>query len=194
MRPNRQKIYSKIAVIALIATPYLAYAGMSAEEVAQFKNLLTKAERGDRSAQELVAIHYELGTGTTINLKEAAHWFRSAAGQESLLAQFRLGTCYLNGNGVEKDPTTAAIWLRKAAIRGHAGAQIKLGECHESGNGVPKDLIEAYAFYNVASITNQDGPRKRDELKSQLTKPQLESAQRRTISLQKEIEQARWAK
>jgi hypothetical protein len=106
------------------------------------------------------------------------------------MARFRLGTYYLNGKGVEKDPTTAVIWLRKAAKRGHAAAQIKLGECYESGNGVPKDLIEAYAFYTVASIINLDGPRKRDEIKSQLTKPQLESAQRRAISLQKEIEEA----
>jgi hypothetical protein len=177
-------------MITMIAAPYLGYAGMSVEEIAQFKDLLTKAERGDRGAQELVAIHYELGTGISIDLKEAARWFRTAAEQDSIMAQFRLGTYYLNGKGVEKDPTTAAIWLRKAAMRGHAAAQIKLGECHESGNGVPKDLIEAYALYNLASIINLDGPRKRDELKGQLTKAQLESAQRRTISLQKEIQQA----
>jgi TPR repeat protein len=190
MRPNHQSLRLLVAMITLIAAPYLAYAGLSVEEVAQFKDLLTKAERGDRGAQELVAIHYELGTGTSIDLKEAAHWFRTAAGQDSLMARFRLGTYYLNGKGVEKDPTTAVIWLRKAAKRGHAAAQIKLGECYESGNGVPKDLIEAYAFYTVASIINLDGPRKRDEIKSQLTKPQLESAQRRAISLQKEIEEA----
>jgi TPR repeat protein len=190
MRPNRQSLRSLAAMITMIVAPCLAYAGMSAEEIAQFKSLLAKAEKGDRSAQELVAFHYELGTGTPADLKEAAHWFHAAAGQESLVSQFMLGNFYLAGKGVRIDPTTAAIWLRKAAMRGHAAAQIKLGECHESGNGVPKDLIEAYAFYNLASIINLDGPRKRDELKGQLTKAQLESAQRRTITLQKEIQQA----
>jgi len=53
-------------MITMITAPYLGYAGMSVEEIAQFKDLLTKAERGDRGAQELVAIHYELGTGISI--------------------------------------------------------------------------------------------------------------------------------
>lgn len=73
-------------------------------------------------------------------------------------------------------------------MNGHASAQIKLGECLESGIGIEKNLIEAYAFYSVASIINQDGPKKRDELRAKLSKAQVESAQRRSISLLEEIE------
>jgi TPR repeat protein len=99
---KRQNLHRVTAIIALIVAPYLGYAGMSVEEIAQFKDLLTKAERGDRGAQELVAIHYELGTGISIDLKEAAHWFRTAAGQDSIMAQFRLGTYYQTAKGWKK--------------------------------------------------------------------------------------------
>ena len=188
MRPLRLSWNALILASALIFSPGLTYAGMSVEEVKQFREYLAKAEKGERSAQELVAFHYEIGTGTPSDYSEAARWFHKAAEQGSVVSQFRLGTYYNKGSGVKKDPESAVSWFRKAAMNGNASAQIKLGECLESGIGIEKDLIEAYAFYSVASIINQDGPKKRGELRGKLSKAQIESAQRRSITLLQEIE------
>jgi len=38
-------------------------------------------------------------------------------------AQYHLGVCYLNGNGVPKDKARAVHWYRKAAAQGLAEAQ-----------------------------------------------------------------------
>lgn len=187
MRPLRLSWNALILANAIIFTPDLTFAGMSVEEVRQFRDYLTKAEKGERRAQEMVALHYEIGTGTPSDFSEAARWFHKAAEQGSVVSQFSLGTYYINGKGVIKDPEKAVYWFRKAAMSGNASAQIKLGECLESGIGVEKDLIEAYAFYNLASITNQDGPKRRDGLRGKLSKAQVESAQRRSITLQQEI-------
>ena len=45
-------------------------------------------------------------------------WFRKAAEQDYALAQFDLGRCYHEGNGVERSDKTAQEWLGKAADNG----------------------------------------------------------------------------
>src|SRR5262245_21078259 len=42
-------------------------------------------------------------------------------------AQFRMGLCYLRGNGVAQDQAEALRWFQKAAEQGHADAQYHLG-------------------------------------------------------------------
>src|SRR5437879_2992662 len=51
-------------------------------------------------------------------------------------AQFRLGFCYANGQGVEKDSAEAVKWFRKAADQNDAPAQSFLGFCYSNGEGV----------------------------------------------------------
>ncbi|WP_052046260.1 tetratricopeptide repeat protein [Candidatus Paracaedibacter symbiosus] len=53
---------------------------------------------------------------------EAVKWYRKAADQGHAEAQFSLGYCYNNGEGVTKDYTEAVKWYCKAA-EGHAWAQ-----------------------------------------------------------------------
>jgi len=49
--------------------------------------------------------------------------YKKAAGQGNATAQYNLGTCYEDGNGVAKDNTQAADWYRKAADQGDADAK-----------------------------------------------------------------------
>ena len=49
---------------------------------------------------------------------------RSAAEQGDADAQYKLGFCYLNGDGVPSDPAEGMRWWRKAAAQGHADAQV----------------------------------------------------------------------
>ncbi len=86
-------------------------------------------------------------------------------------AQYNLGVCYEQGDGVEQDFAKAVYWYKKAADTGHAKAQHNLGICVYNGYGVTADHAEAarlfrlsaeqgdmYAQYNLAVLLmNGDG-------------------------------------
>jgi TPR repeat protein len=67
------------------------------------------------------------------------------------VAQFKLGVCYADGEGVKKDEAEAVKWYRKAADRGNAEAQSKLGLCYANGQGLVKDNAEAVKWYRLAA-------------------------------------------
>lgn len=64
-----------------------------------------------------------------------------AAEQGDIDAQYELGNCYYNGNGVSEDKAEAVKWYYKAANRGYARAQYSLGNCYYNGYGVHKRYI-----------------------------------------------------
>lgn len=66
-------------------------------------------------------------------------------------AQYNLGMCYLNGEGVTKDKEQAVYWYTKAAEQGNVDAQKKLGFCYEYGFGVEIDLQKANYWYDKAN-------------------------------------------
>ena len=66
---------------------------------------------------------------------EAVKWYRKAAEQNLAEAQYNLGVCYYNGEGVAKDEVEAVKWFRKAAEQNYARAQYNLGVCYERGDG-----------------------------------------------------------
>jgi TPR repeat protein len=53
---------------------------------------------------------------------EAIKWLKKAAEQGDAEAQYNLGFCYGNGEGVEKSFTEAVKWYKKAAEQGHEEA------------------------------------------------------------------------
>ena len=77
-------------------------------------------------------------------------WYRQASGGDAD-AQFNLGWCYENGNGVPEDKVEGVKWYRLAAEQGYADAQTNLGFCYSSGNGVPEDKVEAVKWYRLAA-------------------------------------------
>ena len=54
---------------------------------------------------------------------EAVTWFRKAAEQNYAEAQFNLGACYCNGDGVTKDYVEAYKWFILASAQGHENAK-----------------------------------------------------------------------
>jgi Sel1 repeat len=87
--------------------------------------------------------------------KEAVKWFRKAAEQGQTDAQYSLGECYYEGNGIARDDKEAVKWFRKAAEQGQADAQYSLGECYYEGNGVARDNIEAFKWFRKAAEQGQ---------------------------------------
>jgi TPR repeat protein len=53
----------------------------------------------------------------------AFRWYLRGAKQGVLRAQFNVGLCYRDGDGVKASGQKAREWLRKAARRGHAQAR-----------------------------------------------------------------------
>ena len=76
---------------------------------------------------------------------------KKSAEQGEAKAQYNLGVCYYNGNGVEKDYQEAVKWYRKAAEQGIAEAQCDLGGCYYNGDGVAKYHQEAVKWWRKAA-------------------------------------------
>lgn len=66
-------------------------------------------------------------------------------------AQFRIGSCYSKGDGIEKNEKKAVNWWRKAAEQGHAISQGLLGHAYDKGEGVQKDPSQAVFWYRKAA-------------------------------------------
>ena len=77
--------------------------------------------------------------------------FRKAAERGDAWAQYNLGVCYINGDGVEQDGKEAVKWFRKAAEQGDADAQYNLGLTYYEGRGVEKDAKEGVKWFRIAA-------------------------------------------
>ncbi len=117
----------------------------------------------------------------------AAGWFRKAAQQNDAEAQFNLGACYQNGEGVAKDYAEAAKWFRRAAEQNYADAQLSLGGCHYLGQGAAKDHVEAYAWISLAAGTVKDAAAKRDGLAKAMSPEQIFDGSKRMRELRAQI-------
>jgi TPR repeat protein len=76
---------------------------------------------------------------------------RSDEGRVIQGAQFILGACYQDGNGVAKDDAEAVRLFRLAADQGHAASQINLGVCYRDGRGVVQDDVDSARWCRVAA-------------------------------------------
>jgi localization factor PodJL len=84
--------------------------------------LRSAAERGDASAQFIIATRYLDGEGVTQDVTRAAHWYQKAALVGLAPAQYRLATLFERGRGVPKDTATALVWYERAAAQGNVKA------------------------------------------------------------------------
>jgi uncharacterized protein len=76
---------------------------------------------------------------------------KSAAEAGLPLAMFNIGSFYLNGLGVQKDPEQAIKWLSAADEAGFPMAKVSLGSGYLFGQGVPKDVGRGIALLKQAA-------------------------------------------
>ena len=81
---------------------------------------------------------YYWGRGVPEDYAEACKWFRKAAEQNHIKAQFSLGWCYRHEQGVPLDFDEAAKWFRKAAEQNHALATDMLQHCYDDDEAAVK--------------------------------------------------------
>lgn len=90
--------------------------------------------------------------GVPRNLVEAAKWYRRAAENGHVQAQYVLGKSYHAGEGVPKDQVEAFKWWRKAAEQGHATSLFNVGVMCFLGDGTAKDFSEAARCFRIRSM------------------------------------------
>ena len=91
--------------------------------------------------------------------EDAFRYFKTAASKYHIEALNRLGECYLNGNGIEKNYPLAVECFQKVLMTadGHPAANYNIACCYLYGQGVKKDSEKAFAhFANAADMGHID--------------------------------------
>ncbi|MBI2994705.1 MAG: SEL1-like repeat protein [Gammaproteobacteria bacterium] len=81
---------------------------------------------------------------------------RSFAAQGDPVAQFRVGTLYHQGLGVERDLSAAAQWYRRSAEQGNADAEYSLANMYLMGEGLEQDYGKARQWYQQAAAQGHE--------------------------------------
>lgn len=89
--------------------------------------------------------------GIKVDNKKALECYLDAANKGLAIAQRKVGICYIDGTGVEKNYLKAVEWYTKAANQNDHYAQFNLGSCYWNGNGVVRDYKKAVEWYLKAA-------------------------------------------
>ena len=105
------------------------------------------AEQGNAMALYCLALIYN----NQSNFKKAFEYFHTAAELDLPDALVDCGTCYLTGNGVEKDEKKAFEYYQKGYYHKHISAAYHLGLCYMNGIIVEKNAATAVKYFKEAS-------------------------------------------
>lgn len=81
------------------------------------------------------------------NEELASDWYRTAAYDNNLEAQFQLGNMYYYGDIPDTNYLQSFYWIKRAAEGGHQAAQYTLALMYLDGNGTKKDEKKAYDWF-----------------------------------------------
>lgn len=143
---------SALALLAPAANagPYeTAVRAYEAGHYAQALKLFSRlANAGYPEAQNALGTLFEDGHAVARNFQLAGLWYRKAAVQGDVQAQFNLAYLYDARLGEYRK---AVKWYRKAAAANFPNAQCNLGVMYQKGLGVKRDYRQAYKWYKAAA-------------------------------------------
>ena len=138
------------AVLSLAMTMAAPVFAQALQEL-PFDKQMKLAKVGDVDAQYLVGLAFETGEGAKADEAEAARWFRKAALQGNVEAQYHLALLVSKGaKGLKQDWPTALKLFQDAAAKGHASAMNALGRAYQTGTGTTADPAKAAEWYAKA--------------------------------------------
>ena len=152
--PPQEQITNESAKYEL---PYLKndidtlLSGLKQKYSSEAEKKLNQANQAENDCNYAVAKMFFEQAKEMLQVELTAAQKRIAAEQGDATAQYKLGVCCTNGEGVPQDPKEAVFWYRKAAEQGDAQAQFNLGNCYRNGDGVQKDLAQAVFWYRKAA-------------------------------------------
>jgi TPR repeat protein len=103
-----------------------------------------------------VALEEGLAAYRSGDYAKAMELWRPLAEKGNADAQYRVGSMYAEGKGVERNDATALTWFKRAAEGGNAAAQYNVGASYAGGVGVAQDDAEAAKWFKRAA--NQGMP------------------------------------
>jgi hypothetical protein len=124
----------------------------------------------------------------------AAAWFRRAAAQGSVEAQYALGRLHYEGFLVPRNTWEMEAMLRAAAAQGDARAELTLGVIYEYGLGdIEFDYTAALMWYELAAshgVAELDGKiaKLRSRVSEKMTRAQIAEALRRVQAWEPALE------
>jgi len=127
-----------------LACDYNAGNGVAPDREKAAAWMTKAAEAGNAAAQCEVGFRYENpprdpSKPVRMNLPQAVKWYRLAADQNNAGGQYRLGLCYLAGQGVEKDEERGLDLIRRAAEKNGPAPLIELARLYAMGVGEPRN-------------------------------------------------------
>ena len=114
---------------------------------------LPRAEKGEASAQTLIAELYAKGLGVVQNDQRAAGWYQLASNNGDMLATFELALMYEEGTGVPKNRARAAALFSQAADAGYMPAKYNMALLHIEGIYASPSLTTAASLMKEAADT-----------------------------------------
>jgi TPR repeat protein len=106
------------------------------------------------NTQYATGLKYLKGDLETRDYVEAARWFKLAAEQGHHDSQYKLGSMYEHGIGVEKNIDFSLEWFTKSAEGQNVYAQNQLGWIYTYGHGVERNYDLAVKWFRSASERN----------------------------------------
>lgn len=125
--------------------------GLRAYENQQYKKALSAWKRSAR-AENLTAMYnigllYERGSGVSTSIPSAEKWYRKAAVNGHVDAQYRLANLLI----IQGEKEEAVDWYQRAGKRGNLSAQYNLGLLYLRGKHVQKNLNKAFRWMKMAA-------------------------------------------
>lgn len=117
----------------------------------KFPELLASAEAGDSDAQYSLALAYQEGRGTAMDMDQAIIWYEKAAAGDEPNALYTLGHMHHHGIGMKRNFDAAAKFYRMAGKNGHPKAMFNLSRLYMSGLGVERSFSEGVAWIEKAA-------------------------------------------
>ena len=152
------KLFKRAAKLGNAAAQYnlgMAYAcgyyGLTADREKAIFWLKKSAEGENPMACVQMGLYYYYTVKTEAAYKKAFKLFTSGYYLGEKEAAVNIGLCYLQGNGVKRDPKEAVKRFREAVKTTDSGVgYYNLGICYENGFGVKKDYKKAIEAYGKA--------------------------------------------
>lgn len=161
MQQRRLKASVAIALLGLNAwmgVAAIAASSSPATAVATTEPILCPvkedAEQGSMPDQFYLGKAYDEGyCGLNTDKILAENWYRKAARQGHMLAQYELGETYFTGDGFKTDYPQAKQWYEQAARQGHGLSQLRLGFLNAEAHfeGLTTDYAMAEEWFQKAA-------------------------------------------
>ncbi|MEI6175341.1 MAG: hypothetical protein WCS43_00500 [Verrucomicrobiota bacterium] len=136
----------------LTATSFMmSISTLVADDQISIETLRSQAAAGDQKSQLSLAIRYRDGKGIDKDNAEAMKWGHLAADRGYADAMDFVGSAYLRGVSVERNPVIAFGYF-KAAVEGKSSqAAFNLGQCYFGTQGTEQDVPKALEYWKMAA-------------------------------------------